>query len=203
MASTYSKLDLKGFKERLANKQYKDATGARRGVGKSEMSDDDKKKAHAAINAHFGVEAAPAAKAGGVKAKRGPAKKTAAVKTAGTKTKGAPRAKRAASAKKTASARGRKTADAEGAPATQELADLQAGTAATRDALTGLAAAAELDPGLDVRGAVQRGASILDQSITRIGEILGHPKAEPSTPPPAPSSEPEPAAEAEDASEGE
>lgn len=172
MASTYSKLDLKGFKERLTAKHYANATGARRGVGKSEMSDADKTSAYAAIDKHFGVEAKPA-KTSAVTAKRQPAKRTtAAVKGATAKPKTAARAKKT-SAKKT-SARGRKAADADGAPATQELADLHAGASATQAAMAGLATASELDPGLDVKASVQQGAEILQHSINRIGELLGH-----------------------------
>mgnify|MGYP006327506837 CR=1 FL=1 len=37
MASNYVKLDLKTFKARITDNHYANATGARRGVGKSEM----------------------------------------------------------------------------------------------------------------------------------------------------------------------
>lgn len=196
MASNYSKLDLKSFKERLTAKHYKDATGARRGVGKSEMSADDKSAAYTAINRHFGVEAKPAKAVGAPKAKRAPAKRAATVKSAAKVARGAGRAKRTTTAKKGTSARGRKAADAEGAPAARELADLQAGTAATQSAMAGLAAAAELDPKLDVRAAAQHGAEILQHSIERIGKILGHKTAEPTAPAsaPPPDAEEEPSA---------
>lgn len=200
MASNYSKLDLKGFKERLGAKHYANATGARRGVGKSEMSEPDKASAYTAINKHFNVEAAP--KASAPKAKRTPAKKTAAVKTTVTKVRVTGRAKRTA-AKKTPSARGRKGADAEGAPAQQELADLLAGADATRQALAGLGEAADIDGSIDVKTAARRGADILQRSIERISQILDprlprhdqEPVAPPSSPAPA---APEPEDDEED-----
>lgn len=190
MASNYSKLDLKGFKERLSAKHYANATGARRGVGKSEMSEADKASAYTAINKHFNVEASP--KASAPKAKRVVAKKAAAVKTPATKARGAGRAKRGP-AKKTTSAKGRKGADAEGAPATQELADLLAGADATRQALAGLGEAADIDGSIDVKTSARRGADILQRSIERISQIL-EPRL-PSVPEPvAPPSSPAPAA---------
>ena len=203
MASNYSKLDLKGFKERLGAKHYANATGARRGVGKSEMSEADKASAYAAINKHFNVEAAP--KASAPKAKRTPAKKTAAVKTPATKARGTGRAKRTA-AKKTTSAKGRKGADAEGAPAAQELADLLAGADATRQALAGLGEAADIDGSIDVKTAARRGADILQRSIERISQILEprlpavpEPVAPPSSPTPvAPAPAPEDEEEEDD-----
>lgn len=61
MASNYTKLDLKKiFKTRLTDGHYTNATGARRGVGKSEMTDDEKKKSYKAIDDHFGTTPAAA-----------------------------------------------------------------------------------------------------------------------------------------------
>jgi hypothetical protein len=173
MASNYTKLDLKAFRLRLTEGHYTNATGARRGVGKSEMTEDEKKKAYKAINEHFGDTSATAAEAQKEPAKRvakttaktaaKPVAKAGAKRTAG-------RAKRGA---KAGSTRGNKPA-AEVAPAaSQELADLRIGAQATRDSLAGLASASELDPGLDVKLAVQRGAKVLQHSIDRIGELLG------------------------------
>lgn len=181
MASNYSKLDLKSFKERLGAAHYKNATGARRGVGKSEMSDDEKSKAYKVIDTHFNVEAAPKAAAKTV-AKKAVAKKTApkAAPAAAVKTgRGAGRGKKTA-AKKT-STRGRKAADAEGAPATSteqddhrnELANLHAGAEATRSAMTGLVQAAGIDGTIDVKAGAREGAALLQRSISRISSILG------------------------------
>jgi len=187
MATNYVKLDMKVFKDRLGSKQYKYATGARRAVGKSEMSQADKESCYASINKHFGVSDKPA-KAASVK--RPAAKKTAVKAT--TKTPKAGRGKRTAATKKGTSARG-KTSDAEGAPAAQELAELQAGAAATQAAMAGLATASELDPGLDVKAAIKQGAEILQHSIDRIGLLLGRKVAVlPEVPEPAPVSEPPP-----------
>jgi len=192
MASNYQKLNIKLFNERLAGNQYESVTGARRAVGKSEMTDDEKAKAYKAINKHFDVESEP--KTGGsTKTKgAGPAKRGAATKpttAAKTAVKGAPKAraagrgKRTGGAKKT-SARANKSAPAEGAPAASELAELHAGAQATREALIGLTAAQEIDPSLDVKGAAARGAAILQHSIDRIGALLGTAAPiEPSTTP--------------------
>ena len=183
MASNYSKLDLKSFKTRLTSGHYDNATGARRGVGKSEMSDDEKKKAYKAIDDHF-PDAAKAAPKAPSTAKR-PAKASAKAVAKPAAKRGAARAKRTS---KTASAKGSKTS-AEGAPAaSQELADLQAGAQATRESLAGLASAAELDPELDVKAHVRRGATILQHAIDRIGSLLGIPPETsdaPDTEPPA------------------
>lgn len=179
MASNYSKLDLKSFKTRLGEDAYKNATGARRGVGKSEMTADEKEKAYKAINAHFGVESkpVPAPKAKRV-AKAVPAK-SAATKT----TRTAGRAKKTA-AKKTAG-RGRKASDSEAAPALDqhnELANLQAAADATRSAMAGLTEAAHLDATLDVKASAQQGADILKNAIARIHEIVGElPSSSPAT----------------------
>lgn len=194
MASNYQKLNIKLFNERLAGNQYESVTGARRAVGKSEMTDDEKAKAYKAINKHFDVESEP--KTGGstkgATKSAGPAKRGAATKPAAaakTAAKGAPKAraagrgKRTGGAKKT-SARANKSAPAEGAPAASELAELHAGAQATREALIGLTAAQEIDPSLDVKGAAARGAAILQHSIDRIGALLGTAAPiEPSTTP--------------------
>ena len=164
MASNYTKLDLKTFKTRLADGHYANATGARRGVGKSELTDDEKKKAYKAIDEHFGTSSEPAPKAAGTK------RTAKAVAKTPVKARGAGRGKRAA---KAGSTRGSKTV-AEAAPAaSQELADLHTGAQATRESLAGLASASELDSELDVKLAAQRGAKILQHSIDRIGELLG------------------------------
>lgn len=168
MASNYTKLDLKAFRLRLTEGHYTNATGARRGVGKSEMTEDEKKKAYKAIDEHFGASSTAAA-APKETAKRVAKTTTKPVAKAGAK-RAAGRAKRGA---KAGSTRGNKPA-AEVAPAaSQELADLRIGAQATRDSLAGLASASELDPGLDVKLAVQRGAKVLQHSIDRIGELLG------------------------------
>lgn len=172
MASNYTKLDLKTFKTRLADGHYANATGARRGVGKSELTDDEKKKAYKAIDEHFGTSSEPAPKAAGTKrtAKAAPKAPAKAVAKTPVKARGAGRGKRAA---KAGSTRGSKTV-AEAAPAaSQELADLHTGAQATRESLAGLASASELDSELDVKLAAQRGAKILQHSIDRIGELLG------------------------------
>ena len=59
--ATYTKLTLKTFKQKLDSREYKSSTGARRAVGKvSGWSSTDKIKAQGWINAHFGVDSAPA-----------------------------------------------------------------------------------------------------------------------------------------------
>lgn len=167
MASNYTKLDIKTFKTRLTEGHYANATGARRGVGKSEMNDDEKKKAYKAIDDHFGTTPAAAPKAAGAKRV---AKVTAkaVVKTGAKRTAG--RAKRTV---KAGSGRGSKPATESAPAASQELADLHTGAQATREALAGLASASELDGELDVKLTAQRGAKILQHSIDRIGELLG------------------------------
>lgn len=56
----YAKLTVKNFKARLDNNDYGSATGARRAVGKmSTWSEEEKKKAHALVNKHFGVDDSP------------------------------------------------------------------------------------------------------------------------------------------------
>lgn len=58
---TYKKMTAEDFKARLKNGDYKDATGARRGVGKADLSDDEKEQCRRAIDKFFGAEPAPAA----------------------------------------------------------------------------------------------------------------------------------------------
>lgn len=61
----YQKMTLADFKEKLKGGQYKDATGARRGAGKADLSKDEKEQAYKAIDKHFGDSAtkkAPAKK---------------------------------------------------------------------------------------------------------------------------------------------
>lgn len=81
---SYDKLSLASFKAALQDNKYVSATGARRAVGKATtLSDGDKEKARAAINAHFGEEAAAAApKKTGAPKKQAAAKKTTAPKKA-------------------------------------------------------------------------------------------------------------------------
>jgi len=57
----YTKMTLDGFKQKLKAGEYKDATGARRGAGKAELTEDEKAQARKAIDKHFGVESAPQA----------------------------------------------------------------------------------------------------------------------------------------------
>lgn len=172
MASNYSKLDLRSFKTRLGEDAYKNATGARRGVGKSEMTAEEKDAAYKAINKHFGVESKPVP---APKAKRvAKAAKVAPVKAATKTARTAGRAKKTA-AKKT-SGRGRKASDSEAAPALdqhEELANLQAAADATRSAMAGLKDAAHLDATLDVKASAQQGFAILQNAIARIHEIVG------------------------------
>ena len=95
---SYDKLSLASFKEALKANKYVNATGARRAVGKaSTLSDADKDKARAAIDAHFGAApAAPAPKKAAAVPKKAAAKKAAAAP----KKQAAP--KKAAAAAKTA-----------------------------------------------------------------------------------------------------
>lgn len=106
---SYDKLSLASFKEALKANKYVSATGARRAVGKATtLSDGDKDKARAAIDAHFGSTPAPAptpkkaaAKAAPKKAAAAP-KKVAAKKAAAAPKKTAAAAKPAATPKKKA-----------------------------------------------------------------------------------------------------
>jgi len=87
--NNYEKMTLPSFLQNLRAKKYKNATGARRAVGKSQdLSNADKDKARAEIDKFFGV-AAPkkAAKKIAPKAKAAPKK---AAKKVAAKTKAAP-----------------------------------------------------------------------------------------------------------------
>lgn len=53
---SYSKMTVEDFKKRLKNGDYKDATGARRGAGKADLSDAEKDQCRKAIDAHFGTK---------------------------------------------------------------------------------------------------------------------------------------------------
>lgn len=106
---SYDKLSLASFKEALKANKYANATGARRAVGKATtLSDADKDKARAAIDAHFGsAPAAPAAPKKAPAAKKAAAaapKKVAAKKAAAAPKKQAAAAKPAAQPKKKAAA---------------------------------------------------------------------------------------------------
>ena len=59
--NTYTKMTLQSFLERLKEGKYQGIAGARRAVGKSELDDEEKKKANKAIDRHFSSpdEAAP------------------------------------------------------------------------------------------------------------------------------------------------
>src|SRR5262245_9480679 len=85
---TYKKMTVDDFKARLKNGDYKDATGARRGAGKADLSEEEKEQCRKAIDKHFG-ESTPAASASPKKAKQ---KVKAAPKKAGAK-KAAPNGK--------------------------------------------------------------------------------------------------------------
>lgn len=137
----FQKTDLKEFKRKLTAGEYKDATGARRGVGKaSEMSEADKKAATKAIDAHDGpwagggkakkIAKKPAAKKASAP-KKVAAKKTAkkaagkpaaaAAEAASVPAAKKPAAKKGARAKRVAkSGRKAKGADKEARPATEQ-----------------------------------------------------------------------------------
>lgn len=67
MANTYERLDLAGFKKKLAEGGYKDLTSVRKGVGRlRDWSEADKNKARSLAEKHFGGEA-PAPKTAGKK----------------------------------------------------------------------------------------------------------------------------------------
>lgn len=51
--NTYVKMTLQSFLERLKEGKYQGVAGARRAVGKSELSDEEKKKANKVIDRHF------------------------------------------------------------------------------------------------------------------------------------------------------
>ncbi len=53
----YEKVTLAVFKRKLAEGQYKNLTGARRAIGRLDWTDDEKKKAQAMANKHFGEPA--------------------------------------------------------------------------------------------------------------------------------------------------
>lgn len=141
----FEKTTLEVFKRRLKDGEYNDATGARRAVGKAkEMSDAEKKKAYAAIDAHSGPwaggkgkktakkpaaaakkAAAPAAKKTAKKAAKKPAGKPAEAEAAPKKPAGAKKTARAKRAVK-AGARKPKGADKEARPATEPEVTAQA-----------------------------------------------------------------------------
>lgn len=180
MASNYQKMTMKIFSERLSSNHYANATGARRAVGKSDMTDDEKRKAYSSIDRHFGVEPM----ASGTKPA---AKKTVAKKTVAKTARGAGRAPRS-----TAKKGSRASTETDSAPGVvhQEIASLHAGASATREAMAGLSAASEFDSTIDLKMAARRGADILQYSIDRIGELLG--RKDPSlTPSPGTPSEEE------------
>lgn len=133
----FEKTTLEVFKRRLKAGEYADATGARRAVGKAkEMSDAEKKKATAAIDAHSGPWAGKGNKAAKKTAKKAAVKKTAspvakagkkvAKKPAGKPAEAVPvakkTAKKGARAKRVAKAGRAKPADKEARPATEQLA---------------------------------------------------------------------------------
>ncbi len=97
----FEKTTLEVFKRRLKDGEYADVTGARRSVGKTkEMTDAEKKKATALLEAHPGPWAGGAKKSASAKKTAAPAKaKKMAKKPAG---KPAAVAKKPAAAKKTA-----------------------------------------------------------------------------------------------------
>lgn len=57
----YTKMTVADFKQRLKNGDYKDATGARRGAGKADLTSDEKDQCRRAIDKHFGVDSSAAA----------------------------------------------------------------------------------------------------------------------------------------------
>lgn len=55
---SYRKMTVEDFKLKLKNGEYQNATGARRGAGKADLSEGDKAACYRAIDAHFGTESA-------------------------------------------------------------------------------------------------------------------------------------------------
>lgn len=88
MANNYTRMDFAAFKKNLSEGKYKVAVGAKRALGKSGLTDEEKSKAGKLIASHFGVEATP------VKAPK--AAKSTATKAA------APKAAKSAATPKTA-----------------------------------------------------------------------------------------------------
>jgi hypothetical protein len=79
----YTKMTVADFKKRLASGDYKDATGARRGAGKADLTGEEKDQCRRAIDKHFGVEASAPAKKAPKKVKAAPKKPAAKVATNG------------------------------------------------------------------------------------------------------------------------
>lgn len=154
---SYDKLSLASFKEALKSNKYVNATGARRAVGKATtLSDADKEKARAAIDAHFG--SAPATPA----PKKAASKKAAAAKK--------PAAKKAAAAPKKAAA-----AKPAPAPKKKAAAAPKQGRKAARAAAPqteGIPAVAV--PGLDLEnlGSIATQMRIAEKTIQNVGAAL-------------------------------
>lgn len=66
--NNYQKLTLESFVEKLKAKEFKGIAGARRSIGKAQISKADREKAHLAINKFFGAEGAGPKKAAAKKA---------------------------------------------------------------------------------------------------------------------------------------
>ena len=99
---SYDKLSLASFQEALKSGKYETATAAKRGVGRAQtLSDKDKEKARALIEAHFGESPKPA------KPAKKTAKTAAAKKSSKKTTEAAPKKAAAKTASKTPGRRGR------------------------------------------------------------------------------------------------
>lgn len=176
----YNKLTVANFKERLKADNYKNATGARRAIGKmSTWSDAEKASAHKLVNKHFGDDApAPVAKktskkrkktaktsnkktAEKVPVKRG--KKKVSAKKAGPKKKKVSKKK---VSKKSGKKRATKAASSKESPAGSEYARIHivgelVGTVSHAMKAMDLAK----NSGVDVVGGMQRAQNVLTKAI--------------------------------------
>jgi len=160
----YTKMTVADFKKKLNGGHYANPTGARRGVGKADLSDDEKAKCYKAIDKHFDVSAAP--KAAKKTAKKKAAKKAAPTPAAPKVTAEAPKNGKKKAAKKIVKKTGKKRAartpevDVD-ALAQLHLASERIGTIS--QAISAMRQAKEAYPELDTQeGATAAGAALTD-----------------------------------------
>lgn len=165
----YTKMTVDDFKARLKNGDYKDATGARRGAGKADLTASEKEQCRKLIDKHFGVDSSSPAPKKTAKKAKGTSKKVVAKKAATNgkaehKSNGAS----AAPAKKTAG-KGRKRRSSEAADGSESellaglhLAKERIGT--ITQAVDTMKRAKETYPELDTK----EGMTVAAQSLTEI-----------------------------------
>ena len=167
----YTKMTVADFKKKLKDGEYETATGARRGIGKTAFSEEEKTACHRAIDKHFGEEAAPkkAGPTSGKKVAKAAAKPVKAIKAGAVEPVAAVVTEPTDGKKKAAvSKRGRRAAVATSVPtndveamAKLHLAKERIGT--ITQAIDAMKKAKEAYPDLDTKeGAGAAGAALTD-----------------------------------------